>query len=249
MRLHGKVAVVTGASRGIGKSTAILFAREGAKVVVNYKEDESKAKEVVYAIGSGGGKAMAVKADIANPADVHLLFQAAVQSFGTVDVVVNNAGVMRPVPFLDLQKSDMQLAMDTNAIGTVLCSQAAARIMIGQRSGKIVNVASVAGLDGLGTPGNLPYAASKAAVISLTRVLAKALAPFVQVNAVAPGFVNTGMGHSPEYIDRVTNVPLRRILQPDEIASVCLFLASGESSSLTGEVIVADAGFQLTQGS
>src|SRR5450432_1952376 len=190
MRLKNKVAVVTGSSRGIGRATALLFAKEGAKVIVNYKENELKAKEVVCAIGSNGGRAVAVKADIANPEDVHLLFRAAIMSFGTVDIVINNAGIMRPMPFLNLNKNDIQSIMDTNVVGTVLCSQEAARIMLGRESGKIVNIASVAGLDNLGTPGNLPYAASKAAIISITKVLAKALAPFVQVNAVAPGFVN-----------------------------------------------------------
>ncbi|MCX5195915.1 3-oxoacyl-ACP reductase FabG [Streptomyces sp. NBC_00249] len=245
MGFHGEVAIVTGSSRGIGRAVAELFAAEGARVVVNYRSDEENAKEVVNTITSNGGEAMAVQADVAEPADVERLFKEALAAYGTVDVVVNNAGILEPKPFLELTKQDILSTLETNFVGVALCAQQAAKIMLERGSGRIVNIASVSGLDNFGTAGNMPYAASKAAVLNLTGVLAKALAPHVLVNTVAPGFVETGMGHSPEYEQLVTAVPLARLVQPREVAEACLFLASGGSSAMTGETLVVDAGFRL----
>ncbi|MER5635916.1 3-oxoacyl-ACP reductase family protein [Kitasatospora sp. NPDC002227] len=245
MAFHGEVAVVTGSSRGIGRAVAELFAAEGARVVVNYRCDQDGAEQVVRGIVASGGEAIAVRADVAEPEDVERLFKEALAAYGTVDVLVNNAGILEPKPFLELTKQDILTTFETNFVGVALCAQQAARIMLERGRGRIVNIASVSGLDNFGTAGNMPYAASKAAVLNFTGVLAKALAPHVLVNAVAPGFVETGMGHSPEYEAVVTAVPLGRLVQPREVAEACLFLASAKAGATTGETIVMDAGFRL----
>jgi 3-oxoacyl-[acyl-carrier protein] reductase len=246
MRLAGLVAVVTGASSGIGSAIATSFAREGAAVVVNYRRNEAGARAVVDSITAGGGRATMVEADISRSEGVDVLFDKTLSSFETVDILVNNAGIMHPKPFLELTAHDVTSVFETNTLGPLLCAQAAGRIMLPKRAGRIVNVASISGLPGFGTPGNVAYAISKAALVSLTGVLAKALAPHVNVNGVAPGFVEgTRMPASPEYVARTSEIYLSRPLEPCDVAKACVFLASADARAMTGEVIVVDAGFQL----
>ncbi len=245
-KLDGKVAIITGSSRGIGRATALLFAAEGARVVVNYKTSNREAAEVVDLVRSRGGSAISVCGDIADPEQVTKLFQAAVDTFGTLDVLVNNAGICRPKPFPELTRDDLNQIFDVNIMGELWCALQASRIMIPKQSGKIIMVGSISGLKNFGTLGNIAYALSKSAVVSATGILAKAFAPNVTVNCVCPGFVKTQMPISPEYeAIAVTHSPLQRLLDPAEVASICAFLASEESSSMTGEVLVADACFQL----
>ncbi len=246
MRLKNKVAVITGSSRGIGRSTALLFAEEGAKVVINYRERLGSAEDVVSSIVQKGGSAIAIQADISEPKDIKLLFRRATEAFGTVDILVNNAGICVPKPFLELTREDMDLVFGVNVTGVVLCSQEVAKIMMPKESGKIINIASISGIRNFGTPGNMHYAMSKASVVSATGILAKALGPGISVNCVVPGFVDTEMATSPEYVEQVISASaLKRILRPEEIARTCLFLASEDSDGITGEVIHVDAGFQL----
>lgn len=246
MKLRNKVAVITGSSRGIGRATALIFAEEGAKVVVNYKDSEQRATEVVDIIRGNGGLAIAVRADVSNPDGIKTLFTKTMETFETVDILVNNAGICTPKPFLELTVDDISAVFSVNIVGVVLCTQAAAKIMIPRETGRIINIASISGIRNFGTAGNMPYAMSKAAVVNATGMLAKALGPNILVNCIAPGFVDTEMPTSPEYVERVIkDSALKRMLRPEEIARTCLFLASEDSSGITGEVIHVDAGFQL----
>ena len=248
MKLENRVAIVTGASRGIGKATAILLAKEGAKIVVNYREKRENGKAVVNEIEESGGSGVLVQADVSNPADVKHLFQEAEKTFGTVDILVNNAGVSRPKPFLELTFEDWRYTLDTNVIGVFLCAQEAARIMVKKKYGKIINMASIRGLPHCGREGIVDYSASKAAVVSLTTTLAKALAPYVNVNAVAPGFTETEMFRALDESVRQSGIKdtyLKRFIQPEEIARAIIYLASDDAKSVTGQVLVVDCGYSL----
>jgi len=243
MRFAGKVVVVTGSSRGIGRSIAAHFAHEGAFVVVNYRVSQALAEELVEKIVSQGGQAICVQADISHPDDVSRLFRAAMDAYGTVDVLVNNAGVLTAKSFGHLTSDDILHVFRVNVVGAILCAQEAAAIMTDRASGSIVNIASISGLEHYGVPGAMHYAASKAAVINMTGVLSKALAPHIRVNCVAPGFVETDMLTSPEYVEQTKDGVLKRTVTTEEVARTCLFLASDEASGMTGQTVVVDAGF------
>ncbi len=248
MRLENKVAIITGSSRGIGKAAALLFAKEGARVVVNYLNNKDKAQEVVDSIKKAGGEAIMVKADVSKKADVERLFKETVKAFGTVDILVNNAGVSTPKPFLELTEEDVRKVFDANVLSAILCSQEAARIMLEKKYGKIINICSISGTQYTGNEGNIHYALSKAALANFTSVLAKALAPDINVNAIAPGGVETDMAKSwsPEYRAVIMKRSyLRRLTKPEEIANTCLFLASDESRAIIGEIIIVAGGGQL----
>ncbi len=248
MKLQGKVAVITGSSRGIGKATAMLFAKEGAKVVVNYRENSSAAEEVVKTIKNAGGEAVAIGADISVPEDVKRLFQEAKNNYGTVDILVNNAGAHNPKSFFELTIDDWESIFKTNVFGLFLCSQEASKIMMEQKGGRIVNVASVRGLFYCGRQGNIDYSASKSAVISITATLAKELAPYIRVTAVAPGPTDTDLSRAWDQETKACAVKdsyFNRMLQPEEVASTILFLASDDSSGITGEVVIVDGGYSL----
>jgi NAD(P)-dependent dehydrogenase (short-subunit alcohol dehydrogenase family) len=245
MRLFNEVAIITGAGRGIGSQIARRFAAEGAQVIVADLDGDS-ARRVADAIIATGGTAVAAQVNITKAEEVEALVDKAVACFQKLDVLVNNAGVGLNKPFLATTPDEWQRVLDVNLTGTFLCSQAAARIMLRQKSGRIVNIASISGQRG--GQGRAAYGASKAGVILLTKVMAVELArQGVNVNAIAPGPVVTEMSNGTHteatrqaYFDRI---PLRRYGEQDEIAAAALFLASRESSFVNGHVLNVDGGF------
>jgi 3-oxoacyl-[acyl-carrier protein] reductase len=249
MELCGQVVVVTGSSRGIGRSVAVAFAQRGARVVVNSHRDVSTGESLAKAIADGGGSALYVQADVSSPDEVERLFTSVEDTFGPVDVLVNNAGLTEAAPTLDSTRDHWLRMLNTNLLSTVLCSVRAARTMTARGGGAIINTSSIRGFDATGRAGITAYCAAKAAVNSFTRTLAKELAPTVRVNAVVPGFVDTS------YLDRVEDklkeswldaIALRQFIAPDDIAGAYVFLA--ESPYITGTLLTADAGFTLGRG-
>ena len=245
VKLQNKVAIVTGASRGIGSAIAKRFAMEGAKVVVNYNNSEDKALEVVDAITRAGGLAIAVRADVSKPQEVKKLMQKSVESYGTVDILVNNAGVMFEDTFLGASEDVWDKTMDINLKGAYLCSKEVAPIMLKQKRGKIINISSNSGLYHPTALRLVEYVASKAGMNGLTRALALKLGPYVNVNAICPGWIKTEMTENadPALEKRVLDeTALKRYGTPDEVANAALYLASGESDFVTGELHIVAGG-------
>lgn len=243
MKLKDKVAIVTGSSRGIGRATAILFAKEGARVVVNYKKNKQAADEVVRLIGNN---AVAIQADVTKEKEVKKLVDETINRFGRVDILVNNAGeIFRPGDW----KSDVKTwhkTIDTNLTSAWLMIREVAPIMQKGGGGAIVNTASVYGF--LGAAAVLAYTSAKGGLITLTKSFAKELAPTIRVNAVAPSNVMTDMvkGAGPALIEQFRKeTPLKRIAEPEELAKAILFLVSDDSSYITGEMLVVDGGYSL----
>jgi 3-oxoacyl-[acyl-carrier protein] reductase len=249
MDVQNKVAVVTGASRGIGRAIALELARRGASVVINYNASAEAAGEVVEAIEAEGGQAVAVQADVGDFDQAAELINTAVDTFGRIDILVNNAGTTRDQLLMLMREEDWDVVLRTNLKGVFNCSKAAARKMMRQRSGRIVNISSVSGIAGQG--GQTNYAASKAGVIGFTKSLAKELGSRnVTVNAVAPGFVLTDLtADLPEDLKQqgIEATPLGRMGRPEEVAYAVVFLASDLASFITGEVLTVDGGL-VTQG-
>lgn len=245
MKLKGKVAVVTGASRGIGRAIVKLFADEGAKVVINYNHSETPAKRLTEEINGKGGDAIAVKGDVSDPKQVRALVKEAVERFGRIDILVNNAGILLPSRLLDCTDEIWEKIIAINLKGPFLCSREVADIMLKQGKGKIINISSISGLAYPSALENTPYAISKAGVIGLTRSLAVNLAPTVNVNAICPGLIETDMtaSYSPESKRmRIEESLSKRIGKPEEIANAALFLASDESDFVTGEILTVSGG-------
>jgi 3-oxoacyl-[acyl-carrier protein] reductase len=242
MKLQNKVALITGSSRGMGKAIALLFAKEGAKVVVNYKDSKEKADEVVNEIVRLGSEAIALQADISNEEQVINMIDKAVEKFGSIDILVNNAGIVFDIPWSEKTVEQWQQTLGTNLIGMFLvCKYAVPHINEG---GRIINTSSTNGIYST-YQDSMDYDASKAGVISITRSLAKELAPTILVNSIAPGWVDTDMNKylPKEVVESETeNIWLKRMGKPEEIANVALFLASGDSSFITGSTIVVDGG-------
>ena len=246
MKLKDKVALVTGASRGLGKAIAMELAAEGARVTVNYMKNAAQAEEVVKEIISRGGTAAAVQADITSLPEVEKMVDGLYEQCGRIDVLVNNAGVTEDELLIYMTPEDWELVIKTNLGGLFNCTKAVAKYMMVQKSGRIINISSVAGERG--GRGQSNYAASKGGINAFTRSVAMELAPKkITVNAVAPGVVETEM--SSTVIRRakdiiLDSVALKRLGQPEEIAKVVAFLASDDSSYITGEVIRVDGGFR-----
>lgn len=240
--LEGKVALVTGAAKRIGRSIALRLAREGADVIVNYKSSKSDADEVVSQIAKMGRKAVAAQADVAKRADVNRMFAAVEKEFGRLDLLVNNAGMFFSAKFEELTEEQWDRILDTNLKSQFLCAQAAAPLLRRTGNGRIINFASLGGL--LAWPAYTHYCVSKAGVIMLTRCLARALAPEITVNAVAPGTISFA-GDAPEIAeDFIRRAPLRRTGTAGDIDDAVVFLA--QSAFITGQVIVVDGGRTLT---
>jgi 3-oxoacyl-[acyl-carrier protein] reductase len=244
-QLEGKVAIVTGASRGIGQATALALAAQGASVVVNYASSSGAADGVVAKIQAMGGQAIAVKADVSKEAEVEAMFAAAIAQFGRVDVLVNNAGITRDTLLLRMKLEDWQAVIDLNLTGVFLCTRAASKIMLKQKSGRIINITSVAGQ--MGNPGQANYSAAKAGVIGFTRTVARELASRgITVNAVAPGFIATDMTNDLKAEPILAMIPLSRYGQPEDIAGMIEFLAATPAAGyITGQVFNVDGGMVM----
>jgi len=246
LKLAGKVALVTGAAQGIGKAVALLLARNGADIAVSDINLE-KAAETAKEIEAMGRKAMAIKVDVANSGDVERMVQTILERFGQIDVLVNNAGIARDKLILRMTEEDWDAVLDINLKGTFNCTKAVVRHMSRQRSGKIVNIASVVGE--MGNAGQANYSASKAGVIGFTKTIAREFAQRgINVNAIAPGYIQTPMTEAlPEKAkEELKNmIPLERLGQPEDVAEAVLFLVSDASDYITGQVLNVNGGIYM----
>jgi 3-oxoacyl-[acyl-carrier protein] reductase len=245
-QLDGQVAIVTGASRGIGRAVAIALASEGAKVVVNYASSSQAADAVVAEIEGMGSEAIAVQADVGQTDQVDALFNAVMERWGRIDVLVNNAGIARDTLLIRMKLEDWQAVVDLNLTGVFLCTKAASKVMLKQRSGRIINVTSVVGEMGNAGQGN--YSASKAGVIGFTKSIAKEVASRgITVNAVAPGFITTDMTADLKVGEEILKmIPLGRYGQPEEVAGLIRFLAADAAAAyITGQVMNVDGGMVM----
>ncbi len=244
-RLDGKVAIVTGASRGIGRAIAERYAAEGAKVVVNYVSGEREAKAVVDGIKHAGGEAIAVGADVSSAEDVRRLVRSTVEQLGRVDILVNNAGVMYPKSVLETTEEEWDRTIDINLKGAYLCSKEVAPLMIEQKGGTIIMMSSNSGLYHPSAMRFTEYVVSKAGMNGLTKALALALGPHVTVNAICPGWIKTDMvaDTDPAVEERILDeTALRRWGTTDDVAGAAVFLASKEASFITGELLIVAGG-------
>ena len=245
MRLKDQVAIITGASRGIGKSVAEVFAQEGAKVVINYKASESRALAVVSEIQKKNGQAIHVKADVSKVEDVKRLVKTTVDKFGRIDILVNNAGVMFVDDFLEATEDAWDKTMDINLKGAYLCSKEVTPIMLKQKRGKIIMMSSNSGLYHPSAMRFVEYVTSKAGMNGLTKALALRLGPYITVNAICPGYIKTEMvAHNDPETERklIEETALRRFGTPEEVASAAVFLASSEAEFITGELLIVAGG-------
>ena len=247
-KLTDKVAVVTGASKGIGAGIAKRLAAEGAEVVVNYASSKEDADRVVAQIQQRGGKAVAVQADVSKAADVKRLFAETKRAFGKLDVLVNNAGVYQFAPLAEITEEQFHRQFNTNVLGLLLATQEAAKLF-GENGGSIINIGSTASR--VTPPTSAVYTATKGAVDAITQVLSKELGPKkIRVNSINPGMVETEGVHAAGFVGSdfqkqfQAQTPLGRIAQPDDIAPIAVFLGSGESGWLTGETILASGGLR-----
>lgn len=242
-----KVAIVTGASRGIGRACALRLAEDGMTVVVNYSHSEAAAAEVVEKIKAAGGNALAVRADVSNPAEVKEMFKTVWKTYGQIDVLVNNAGIVRDEYLLMLTEENLDACLDLNIKGYLYCAQQAVLKMFRKKSGVIINMSSVSSKMALA--GQTVYSATKGAVNSMTQTMAKELAPYgIRVNAVAPGFIATEMIDAlPEdkRAQYLTEVPLGRFGTVEDVAAVVSMLASDGAAYMTGQTLVLDGGLSL----
>jgi 3-oxoacyl-[acyl-carrier protein] reductase len=240
----GKAALVTGGSKGIGKAISFALARRGAFVVVNYGSDDAAAEKTVSEIVEAGGKAVAVKADVADTAQVEEMFGRIRKDPGRLDILVNNAGIIRDKLLMFMGEDDWERVIATNLKGVYTTSKSASRLMIGQKYGKIVNIVSPSAI--VGRAGQTNYAAAKGGVISFTKSLARELARFnIYVNAVSPGVIDTDMLKDiPEEVKEsfLTAIPMKRFGTPEEVTGAVLFLASEKSNYITGQIISVDGG-------
>lgn len=243
MRLEGKVAIVTGASRGIGRAIALAFAREGADLVVNYLRSKAAAEEVVAQIEREGQRAIAVRADVSQEDQVEQMVSQAAGRFGRIDILVNNAGIILPFRLEEPDYDNWQRMVDVNIRSVLLCSRAVADVMRRLDGGRIINITVWE------TRGSLDYILTKAADDVLTRGLARELAPQILVNAIAPGYIDTGYISAlpPEEQRAIAErIPLKRWGQPEDVARVAVFLASDDANWMTGTTILVDGGERLS---
>ena len=249
MKLEGKVALVTGSSRGVGKAVALGFAASGADVVINYTSNQSAADSVVSEIQSMGRSAVAVKADVAVKTDVERLVNTAAETYGKLDVLVNNAGFTRPAMMIKMSEDQWDQVVDIHLKGAFMCSQAAGRLMKEQNSGKIINVTSVAGI--VGTVGQINYSAAKGGIISMTKSIAREMARYhVCANVISLGIVATDMTEKIRTDEKLKEIYMNRILlkrfaEPEDISPAFVFFASDDSSYITGQLVCVDGGYGM----
>ncbi len=247
MLLDGKVALVTGASRGIGRAIAVRLASEGAKVAINYAGNTAKAEEVKAEIEKNGGEAILVQADVSSAEAVDAMIEKVTEAFGQIDILVNNAGITRDGLLMRMKEEDFEAVINTNLKGVFYCTKAVSKLMMKKRSGRIVNMASVVGL--MGNAGQANYAAAKAGVIGFSKSAAKELAARgINVNVVAPGFIATDM--TAAMTDKakeatLAGIPLKRMGQPEDVANAVLFLVSDYASYITGQIVNVDGGMVM----
>lgn len=243
--MKDQVAIITGASRGIGRSITEAFADEGAKVVINYHREETKASEVAKRVEKNGGRAICVQADVSNVGNVKRLVSTVLDSFGRIDILVNNAGVMFPEDFLAASEQVWDETIDINLKGAYLCSKEVAPIMIKQKKGKIINISSNSGLYHPSSMRYVEYVTSKAGMNGMTKAMALRLGPYVTVNAICPGYIKTEMvAHNDPATEKMLldETALKRFGRPDEVASAAVFLASDEANFITGELLIVAGG-------
>ncbi|NLK95809.1 MAG: 3-oxoacyl-[acyl-carrier-protein] reductase [Clostridiales bacterium] len=245
--LNNKVAIVTGAAKGIGKAIAIKLASKGINIVLNYRSSEDEAIKVENEIKTFGVEVLRVKGDISKIEDVENLINSAKEKFGKIDIMVNNAGITKDTLLLRMKEEDFDSVIDVNLKGVFNCLKTITPIMVKQRAGKIINLSSVVGI--VGNAGQVNYAASKAGVIGMTKSLAKEIgARGITVNAIAPGFIETDMTEvlGEKYKEEVKNgIPLKRLGKPEDVANVVAFLASDDANYITGQVIHVDGGMVM----
>lgn len=247
MNFNDKVVLVTGSSRGIGRSIAVRFAQQGANVIINYHSNKSEAETITEIIASYGKDPICIKADVSNESEVKKMVDTIIKHYGHIDILVNNAGIAIDAEFEDRKVEDWKSTLDTNLIGVFLVSKYVGMEMKKRGYGKIVNISSTNGLDTTYTY-SVDYDASKAALINLTKNLAIQYAPDINVNAVAPGWVDTEMNNElpKEYLkEEKEKILLHRFAEPEEIADVVLFLASDKARYIDGETIRVDGGIKL----
>ncbi|MDN4494210.1 3-oxoacyl-[acyl-carrier-protein] reductase [Ureibacillus aquaedulcis] len=246
-KLDGKTAVVTGASRGIGRAIALQLAAEGANVVVNFSGSEQKANEVVTEVQNLGSQAIAVQANISDSESVQQLMNAAIEQFGTIDILVNNAGITRDNLLMRMKEDEWDDVINTNLKGVFLCTKAVTRQMMKQRAGRIINISSIVGV--MGNAGQANYVAAKAGVIGLTKTTARELASRnILVNAIAPGFITTEMTDAlPEDVKStmLSQIPLAKLGSSEDVAKAVVFLASDDASYMTGQTLHIDGGMYM----
>lgn len=244
MKLKNKVALITGSSRGIGKAIALYFAKEGAKIIVNYSHAKEEAEKVVDEIKKMGTEVIAIKCDVSDEKQIKEMIENIVKRFGVLDILVNNAGVVFDTHYLDRTIEQWNQTLATNLTGNFLCTKHCAPIML-KKGGVIINISSTNAINAF-SPYAMDYDASKAGILILTKDFAKELAPKIRVNAIAPGWVNTEMNKNlpQEFIKKeIEKIYLKRFAQPEEIAKTALFLASDDSNYITGATIIIDGGY------
>ncbi len=250
MKLEGKNAVVTGGGRGVGRAISLAFAREGANVVVNYAGNEKAAKEVVGMIEAMGRKAVAVQGDVSKWEDAQKIVDACVQNFGSVHIVINNAGISKPAMLHKLSDELWDEVVDIQMKGPWHCIKAASKYFMEQKYGRIVNVTSVAGI--VGTTGQIHYAAAKGGVVTLTKSAARELARYnVTANVISLGIVTTEMTSTLQSDEKMKEIYMRRILlnkyaEPEDVAPAFVFLASDDARYITGQLLCVDGGYGMT---
>ncbi len=243
--LSGKVALVTGASRGIGKAIAISLGKLGAEVIVNYSASDASAEEVVKSINEKGGSSYKLKFDVSDEESVNTAVNQIIRDSGKIDILINNAGITRDGLLMRMKASQWDEVLNTNLKGVFLCTKNVSKFMIKQRSGKIINITSIVGL--IGNPGQANYSASKAGVIGFTKTCAKEFASRgIKVNAIAPGFIETEMTENLNVDDLLKMIPLGKLGSADQIASLVNFLVSSDASEyITGQTISIDGGMNM----
>lgn len=247
MNFKDKVVLVTGSSRGIGRSIAVKFAKEGANVIINYKTNTKEAETITEIISNYGNKCLCIQADVSKENEVSMMIEKIIKEFGKIDIVVNNAGIAIDVDFNYREVKDWQDTLNTNLIGVFLVSKYAGNYMREKQYGKIINISSTNGIDTL-YPYSIDYDASKAGLINLTKNLAIEFAPHINVNAVAAGWVDTGMNDNlpKSYLkEEREKILLKRFAEPEEIAEVVVFLASDKARYIDGETIRVDGGLKV----